>query len=239
METITIGSFNLRNHYWDRNWNGDNFPHELAIFIKQNNINFLGTQELVKKYADKLQKELGDKYSINGNYRYGRIPFIDQFNEANAIITDRPVIQTETKHLATIPFLDHLTQMPRIMTSIETPEYFIINTHIEYLTDIAQKHQLKVLYDYIQSHQEKKPIITGDFNMNTSKKHFLEFIDAITKLGIYHIDNNVPTYTPKEQILDHIFVPNTYEIIDIQTIQEQAVNNISDHRPILAKIRKR
>lgn len=243
MEHITIGSFNLRNHYWDRNWDGNNFPKELSNFIKQNNIDFLGTQEITKKYAAKLQAELGKEYTISGKYRYGKIPFIDQFNEANAIITNKPVIQTETKHLATIPFIDHLTQMPRIVTSITTSEHTMINTHIEYWNEYAQKHQLKVLYNYIkkciENSKNNLPIITGDFNTNISKDYFFNFIIELEKLGIQYINNNTTTYTTKEQILDHIFIPENYEITDINVIQNQPINQISDHRPLLVKIKKR
>ena len=135
MDTIKIVSFNLRNHYWDKNWDGNNFPKQLANFIKINDISFLGTQELVKKYSYKLQKELGELYTISGKYRYGKIPFIDQFNESNAIITKEKIINTETIHLATIPFIDYLSPMPRIMTSVKTPEHFMINTHIEVVTE--------------------------------------------------------------------------------------------------------
>lgn len=241
MEQITIGSFNLRNHYWDRNWDGDNFPKELANFIRQNNIDFLGTQEMVKKYANKLQTELGTDYTISGGYRYGKIPFIGQYNEANSIITNQPIIHTETKHLATIPFVDHLTQMPRIVTSVVTPEHTIINTHVEYWNEHAQKHQLKVLYQYIKKCIEKHqvPIITGDFNTDLSKDYFVEFIKALEKLGIQYINNTTPTYSTKEQVLDHVFVPRNYEIENVEVIQNQTINQISDHRPLLVKAKRK
>lgn len=243
MEQITIGSYNLRNHYWQHNWDGQTFPHELAQFIKEKDITFLGTQEMVKRYAKKLQEELGINYTINGNYRYGKIPFIDQFNESNAIITNQQVIETRTKHLATIPFIDHLTQMPRIMTSVTTPEHTMINTHIEYWNEYAQIHQLKVLYKYIkhciETNPNMLPIITGDFNMDLTKAHFLEFIKELEKIGITHISNNTPTYVPKEQILDHIFIPSSYEILDVQAITNHPITHISDHRPLLIKARKK
>lgn len=75
--------------------------------------------------------------------------------------------------------------------------------------------------------------------MDISKEYFIEFINALKKLGIKYINNNAPTYATKEQILDHIFIPNIYEITDIQVIQEMPINRISDHRPILVKIRKK
>lgn len=237
MENLTISSFNLRNHYWQTGWDGDDYPKILANFIKINHINFLGLQELVKKYSISLQKELGEEYTINGKYRYGHIPLIGQFNESNSIVSSQPIIKTETKYLARIPLIH--TQMPRIMTSIETEEHFMVNTHIEYWNSPSQIYQLKVLYRYILQNKDKFPIITGDFNMDTTKEYFIEFIKELEKIGIYHINNSTPTYKTKEQILDHIFVSEAYEIENYEIIQNQPINEISDHRPIIAKIRKK
>ena len=241
MKTFTIASFNLRNNYWTRNWDGNEFPKELANFIIKNNIDFLSTQELVFKYSNKLQKYLGNNYSINGKYRYGKTPFISQINEANAIITNQKVLINNTKFLSKIPILDHLTLMPRIMTIIVTKDITIINTHLEYKYKYAQKHQLKILYKLIKKYSKKHqlPIITGDFNMDLSQKHFLKFIQKLKKIGINYARNNVPTYKTKEQILDHIFIPNQYELIEQKVITNQPINKISDHRPIIIKIRKK
>ena len=42
MDSFVIGTFNLRNHYWQKGWNGENYPNVLADFIKDNRIKFLG-----------------------------------------------------------------------------------------------------------------------------------------------------------------------------------------------------
>lgn len=75
--------------------------------------------------------------------------------------------------------------------------------------------------------------------MDLTKAHFLEFIKELEKIGITHISNNTPTYVPKEQILDHIFIPSSYEILDVQTITNHPITHISDHRPLLIKARKK
>lgn len=240
MEKIIIGSFNLKNPYTTNFlWNDDETPKQLANFIKNNNINFLCTQELVKKFSHKLQKELGKTYTITGDYRLKKIPLTNKINESNGIITNEPIIHTETKHLSLVPIIDHLTLFPRIITSVETPEHFIINTHLEFLNEYSKKHQLKKLYNYIITHLDKNPIITGDFNMDTSKEYFQEFINSLEQLGIKHINNSTPTYYTKEQILDHIFIPSNYKIENVAVIKNQEINKISDHRPIIVKIRKK
>lgn len=236
MKEVIIGTFNLRNHYWQRNWNGQNFPEILANFIKDEKITFLCVQEMVKPYSKKLQLQLNN-YHIIGNYRFEKIPFPSQFNEANSIITKEKIIFTETKHLSRIPGLDHLTKWPRIITTIQTAEHFIINTHIEFGNKIPQIHQLKILYQYIHDHQDLSPIITGDFNIDSSTPHFLDFIKKLEKIGIQHINNSTPTH--KKQIIDHIFISNTYDILSTEVIQNQAINDISDHSPLLVKIRKK
>ena len=218
MKYITIGSFNLRNHYWDSKWDSGKHSKELANFIMQNNIDFLGTQEITKKYATNLQKELKNDYKIYGEYRFGNIPFINQFNEANAIITNHTITSSETKHLTTIPFIDHLTLWPRLITTVITKNHIIINTHIEYHIEYAQKYQLKVLYKHIENcvKNNQSPIIIGDFNMDLSKEYFVNFIKDLENLGIQYVNNSAATYATKEQILDHIFIPNNYEILKVE-----------------------
>lgn len=239
----TIGTANLRNHYWNPTWDGDEYPQILAEFIKKNHINFLGTQELVQKYRLKLQHELGPDYSIHGAYRYGKIPFIGQFNEANAIITDQPCIETRTTHIATIPFLDHHAQMPRIITSVETPEISMINTHLDYSNRQAQIQQLKRLLKQIKSisekHEGEPPIITGDFNMEPHEEHFKEFIQELKRLGIKIVTQETATYQPKNQKLDHIFVPDTWNIESVLVPQYQPICDISDHLPIVATLKRK
>ena len=58
MKTFSVASFNLRNHYWDKHWDGENFPQILGDFIETEKIDFLGVQELVRLYALNLQSKL-------------------------------------------------------------------------------------------------------------------------------------------------------------------------------------
>ena len=123
MKQTTIVSFNVKNPYANNFfWHDNKESMLLANFIKNNNIDFLCTQELVKEYSYKLQKELGKDYTITGNYRFDKIPLINKINESNSIITNKPILYTETKYLSTIPIIDHLTLFPRILTSIQTKE---------------------------------------------------------------------------------------------------------------------
>lgn len=240
MKQITIVSFNVKTPYANNFfWHDNKESMLLANFIKNNNIDFLCTQELVKEYSYKLQKELGKNYTITGNYRFDKIPLINKINESNSIITNKPILCTETKYLSTIPIIDHLTLFPRILTSIQTKEHFIINTHLEFWNKYSQKYQLQILYNYIKNNIKNNPIIVGDFNMDKNSKHFLDFINDLEKLGINHINNNIPTYIPKEQILDHIFISSNYELKSIEITKNKPINQISDHRPIIIKVKKK
>ena len=237
MDSFVIGTFNLRNHYWQKGWNGENYPNVLADFIKDNRIKFFGVQELVRPYRYKLQKELGKNYTIVGKYRYGDLNLLEQFNESNAIITNEKVLFSETRFLATVPLLDFGTQMPRILTSVETADFFMVNTHIEYWNKTAQRHQLKKLYRYILDNRDKNPVITGDFNADISKPHFADFIRALKGIGISMIPIENPTY--KNQILDYIFIPSIYEAIDFNVINDTYVNEISDYAPVLIRLKRK
>ena len=75
--------------------------------------------------------------------------------------------------------------------------------------------------------------------MDKNSKHFLDFINALEKLGINYINNNIPTYIPKEQILDHIFISSNYELKSIEITKNKPINQISDHRPIIIKVKKK
>lgn len=237
MDTFVIGTFNLRNHYWQKGWDGENYPSILADYIRNNNIKFLGVQELVRPYACKLQKELGKNYTIVGGYRYGDMKLLEQFNESNAIITDENVVTSETKFLATIPILDHGTQMPRILTSVESDDFFMINTHLEYWNKMSQVHQLNKLYRYILKNRDKNPIITGDFNADISKPYFVNFINLLKAIGISMVPVEGPTYKTKKQTLDYIFVSDEYDIVDCK-VETEEVKEISDHSPVLVKLKK-
>ncbi len=236
MKTFSVASFNLRNHYWDKHWDGENFPQILGDFIETEKIDFLGVQELVRLYALNLQSKLGRDYHLYGNYRFGNLPFVSQINEANAIITKEKVLKSETNYLACIPLLSHGTAFPRIFTTIETADLMIINTHIEYWQKTPQKNQLRVLYNYIWQNQKKNPIIMGDFNMDQSLPYFVDFIKALENINIYLLPNNVSTFA--NEIKDYIFLPGCYQIDDFQVYKEGAISTISDHSPILARIKK-
>ena len=238
MEKFTIGTFNLRNHYWDPKWDGNEFPKLLANFLREYNISYLGTRELRKEYAQKL-KVLLEEYTISGEYRYKNLPFINQFNEANAIISKEKPLETETIYLAKYPIFSHLTQNSRIATTITTPTITLINTHLENWHDIPRKNQLLKLYHYILSILKKEPIITGDFNMDIDKEYFKTFVKTLEGLEINHITNNIATYPSKNDIIDHIFIPNSYEIEDVKVITTDPVNQISDHRPLIVKVKKK
>lgn len=69
------------------------------------------------------------------------------------------------------------------------------------------------------------------------KKYFWEFINNFEKLVIQYINNNTPTFTTK--ILDYVFVPVDYEIANVEVIKNQSINQLSDHRPLLVKVKKR
>ena len=237
MKSVTIASFNLHNHYWDNNWDGGKFPEALANFIKENKIDYLGVQELVRKYSFNLEKNLGKDYKIIGKYRFDKIPFTNRINESTAIITKEKVLNSKTKYLALFPILSHGTAFPRIFTTIQTKDIFLINTHIEYWKERPKRRQLKVLYKYILKNKDKKPIIIGDFNLELEDECFKDFIVALQKLDINMVPNTFKTH--KNKTIDYIFIPACYEIEDFKVISGEKINNISDHHPILVKIKRK
>lgn len=239
MKEVIVCSFNVRNKYWIKNWDGEDYPEKLAKFIKEKKIDIIGLQELTKAYEKKLKLYLDD-YKIFGKYRYGHNIFLKRINEATSFVTNINIIEHENRYLTRVPFI-YKARVPRVMTSLYTGNLFIINVHMEYINNISKKHQLKVLYKYIIKNIDKKIIIMGDFNMTLKNPHFREFINKLKQVNIFLVENKVNTYmkTGKEKILDHIFVSSHFDVIDSYVYTDKKFCNISDHRPIIVKIKEK
>ena len=226
---FVIGTFNVQNDYKNKKINYNNKVKKLIEFIYDNNICCLGLQEVTPKYFEILKKLIKKDYNIYGDYRFKNLKFTEKLNESVKILRKCKTEESKTIYLSKFLFF------PRIMTTLETDDFLFINVHLEFWSNYFRKIELKKLYKYICSNKNKNIILVGDFNIECDKKSFLDFTSKLEKLNIHLVNNK--QYTYKNKIIDFIFVSSNYEILNVLVPND--LDNISDHKPILVKIKKK
>ena len=133
--------------------------------------------------------------------------------------------------------------MPRIATFAIVGNDFvsavgIINTHLDYIDKDVQKKQLKAIKKILFEYSKIAPVfITGNFNMELKDEHFNEFMDSIASLvKRVPIDDYTWYGDDSKKIVDHIFVPNSWNVIEAGVINDGDIVNTSSHRLVYAKV---
>lgn len=247
---ITVGSFDVKDTKVNRKGgireDGTSNTKVVSQVIKDMNIDILGVQELTKNYEYNLDKVLRDYY-IGGNYRYGDGIFKSiPYNEGNNIISKKKIIYGQTWKLPWFPKIKNIRighNMPRIATFALVGNDFvnavgIINTHLDYIDKNVQKKQLEVIREILFEYSKIAPIfMTGNFNMEPNEEHFKEFIDSIgSLLKRVPIDDYTWYGDDSKKIVDHIFVPNSWDVREAGVINNGDIVNTSSHRLVYAKV---
>jgi len=201
-----IGTFNVQNEYKNNNQDYNNKINKLIKFIYDNNICCLGLQEVTPKYFEILKKLIKKDYNIYGDYRFKNLKFTEKLNESVKILSKYKTQKSKTIYLSKFIFF------PRIMTTLETDDFLFINVHLEFWSTYFRNKELNNLYKFINLNKEKNIILVGDFNVKYDDKHFLNFINKLSKLDINLVNNKENTH--KNTIIDYIFISNKYEILD-------------------------
>ncbi len=171
MDTIKVGTLNIQNSKINRDGgikDGIDNTTLLADHIESNDYYLLGTQELTRKFSNKLSNNLKN-YKLYGDYRYGSsklvkcINGLEAYNESNAIITKQKVAKNITYRIPWFPSnpkdlmisLTTASIIPRVATLLEIIDkdlgvLFAINTHLDYQLKSIQIKQLKKLCDIIK-----------------------------------------------------------------------------------------
>lgn len=260
---IIIGTMNIQNKYKITDYDGldekgnDN-AQLLNRFLIENNVDVLGTQELVREFIDRIKETIKPTYKMYGNFRFGssnlvkKLEIFDKFNETVSIISKYPVLKNKTVTLPWIPrhpkdlwkSIKVGSLRPRVatITLIDIPNFGkinFINTHLDHKLGIIQIRQM----NYIKSLVEKSKypvILTGDFNMTLNMPRFKLFIENLDALGYKRVPNNHITWKHQKDKLpiDHIFIPKDWNIDQIEVPKDKYLDKFSDHYPILVKISK-
>ena len=261
-KSIIVGSMNIQNKYRIKNYDGRDKGRDNSLILKhfldEYNIDVLGTQELVRRFINRIKVVITPEYNIYGSFRYGNtalaknVPIVDKFNETVSVITKHRVLYSKTTKLPWIPRkltdilkgIERKSMRPRITTScvIQIKDFGtinFINTHLDHRLNIIQIRQMNYLLKQVE--KSKYPVIlTGDFNMDMNMPRFKNFVANLEALGYKRVPNKEKTY--KHQIdklpIDHIFIPKKWNIDAMDIIKDDDLKYFSDHYPILVKISK-
>lgn len=240
MKELSIGTYNIKNSKINR-LNIKNNSKLLKEIIEKENLDILGTQELTFNFTRYLKNNLKE-YKIYGDYVFGniilkRLPF----NENNVVITKKDAIKLKTYRLPFISLKSGFV-LPRIASVLIVEDksfnkICIINTHLEHKVEEIRIRQLKVIKNLVLKYIEEFPtILMGDFNMDLSNKIFKDFIKDVSKY-IKRVETKEPTWNPKGRTLDHIFIPNNWDLSSVEVIKNELTNKLSDHNLLKIKVK--
>ena len=201
----------------------------------------IGTQEMTPK-AKKLLEKLLNENNLNYNF-YGESRKRNNrlFDEYNCILVNKKikVLSSTTYSLSETPLIPKTKfvndKFPRILTFIETKDFYFYNTHLTNKVDKNKILQLKCITNLLK--KDKPIIITGDFNLGINRlRNFCqknELIDTTKNIG--------KTFTTKKEIyhLDHILIDKKIKFKNpIKHDYKYKNTYISDHYPVTVEIKK-
>lgn len=252
MNNLKICSFNVKNDNLAKKINKEKIKDIFIELLEKYEIDILATQEMISSTVHKIKKI--KKYKVVGNYRYNnllkRIKKIEKYNEANNIITHLTIIDNKTERLPWIPknikelfkgIFKYHSIIPRIVTKaiieIDNNKIEVINTHLSLHINSVKKSQLDKIKKRIE--EAKYPVIlTGDFNTNYEDEIFNKFINDLSELGLKRIEINEKTFKKSKNNLpiDHIFIPQEWELVNYNVINDKFIDDYSDHYPLLIEV---
>lgn len=236
---MKIMTFNLKDDGLKILSNWKKRLYGFVELIKIENPDIIGTQEMTykaKKLLEKLLVQNNLHYLFYGESRKRNNKMFDEYN--SILVKDNiEVLSSFTYALSDTPLIPKTKfindKFPRIITYIETQNFYFYNTH---LTNKITENKLLQLDCITKLIKKDKPIImTGDFNLGMKKlKDFCSangLIDATRSIG-----NTFSTKKEKYH-LDHIFICKDLKFC--KTIKHDfKYKNIylSDHFPISTTI---
>lgn len=237
-DELTIATFNWQNNYHPYQTFKDKTDcYSFVKFIMENDIDILGTQEMVSRNLKLCRSVLFDYgYEVYGTGRFGGIGHIYPIslsNETNSIVTRlQPSSMVSVKRM---PWLG--SPFPRILTILEFDNLVFLNTHLDNVNPKVKEKQLQYIYklisDFISGGFDV--ILTGDFNMTVKNKSFENFIADLEKLGINRVTNDIATCRGIKRPIDHIFVSDNFELLNKEIVE----TSISDHKAIIVRLKRR
>lgn len=241
---LKIMSFNLRHiikeeffGIWRKRYS------RIVEFIKTQNPDIIGVQELTRKGKRYLKRNLRD-YKIIGKKRHSII----FTNEYNCLLIKKDIKITWHK---TFSLSDNINKLgrkskednfPRICTVAhlqkENIKYYVANTHIDNSNSENKKRMLDIFDSINEKYkkQEEYIIITGDFNMSLNNKNLVKYADNyLDPFKKYQ----GTTYVNDQDMraIDHIFLDKRFKYKDENVhTDSNDFGFMSDHYPLSCEI---
>lgn len=228
---MKIMTFNLQNNIFSESIDKG---EKLVNFIKKEDIDIIGVQELTYDLKLFLENNLTDYY-ILGDSRYGNNKRLDEYN---CILVKRKykVLKCETFNLYYRRKHENFSVFPRICTfvniDIDSKHLYIFNTHIDHLFNYTKGKQIEYLNSIINRYSDGFRVIMGDFNMNVNNKYFSNILSNNLYDACEMLHENTFKKWGKLPI-DHIFLSKNISFSSIKLIRNI---NISDHLPVILDI---
>lgn len=258
---VNVMSFNIRMDNPEDSLNNWKYRKDVAAqIIKDQNIDIVGTQEVLNNQLQDLLERLPDYNYIGVGREDGK-----QKGEYAALFYKKERFEeedsgtfwlSETPDVAGSKGWDGACERVASWAVLKDKEtgkkIFAINTHLDHVGETARQKGVTLLIDRTKELSNGLPvIITGDFNAERESgviKHALDPNNSMQLFDSYAIasttDNAKWTFhdfgkLPEEErpYIDYIFV-NKSVIVDEYKVMDEKLNDIylSDHCPIVAKL---
>ncbi len=256
-EYLKICTFNVRNDNLVEGLTEEKIIKTYESLFDLEEIDILATQEMIASTLKVLKENLPDYHQV-GKSRYGnrhmtqKVRPLRIYNEYATIFTQLPVLKQNTIALPWFPstlkdlfqgIFKYRSITPRVLTEIiiDMEQYGrvrLLNTHLDCHMNTVRKKQLDFLYHYIE--QSNLPVILlGDFNSNLKNKLFANFVKKLEKIGIHRLEYNKKTFrkSKKDMAIDHIFLPEMFEVKEFGIIDKKGMEEYSDHYPLYVVVK--
>jgi endonuclease/exonuclease/phosphatase family metal-dependent hydrolase len=255
---LNVMTFNIRYDNPEDSLNNWQYRKDIAAkVIMMNDIDILGTQEVLVNQLNDLKARLTDYQAIGVGREDGK-----EKGEYSAIFYKKSRFEevesgwfwlSETPEVAGSKGWDGACERIATWAILKEKEskkkVFFINTHLDHVGKVARQEGVTLLLNRTKELSKGLPvIITGDFNSQPDSEVFKhitesgEFMDSRLialevsgSSGTFHAFGKIPA--EKRDFIDYIFFTNEFIVNSYEVLPEKLDNTyISDHMPVMAKL---
>lgn len=249
-------TFNIRLlNEGDRKIDGchwDDRKERVARFVKLNNIDIVGMQEVLNPQLKDLQKMLPDYDYVGVGrtdgktkgeyspifYRKSRFQTLDK---GNFWLSEKPEAVGKKGWDAAI---ERIASWAKLRDRKTGQVFMVVNTHFDHVGVVARKESAKLIMRKIQEIVGNNPaVVTGDFNITEQDDAYSTMVTNDFKmLDAFHAtkEHHGNTYTfhdfcripsDKADKIDYIFVTPNIAVLRTCIPFEEKAYQLSDHNP--------
>lgn len=258
---LNVMSFNIRYDNPEDDENNWKYRKDVAAqIVKEEDIDLLGTQEVLENQREDLMKRLSD-YEVRGVGRedsihkgehstifYKKSRF-KELDNGNFWLSETP----DTVSIGWDAALERIATWVKLRDKKTGKEFLFMNTHLDNVGKKARRKSADILLNHAWRISDGDPIIlSGDFNGNPDSAPYRIITNEDNKKrlrdsrksakdvegaeGTFHDFGNIPI--EKRSRIDFIFIGDQVEILKYESMPEKLDSiYLSDHIPIVAHLR--